>query len=578
MKKTTMRFFPLLLFLILILVGPLTGCGKGKDFDAFTNTIFKEDVVSDSITLNYSLAHPETYDLPKLSPTLGVYSEKSRGEDLAKYENRLASLQTFDYSALTDSQKITWDSLKWLYETLLTSAEYDYYDEILGPTTGFQAQLPILLSEYNLYEKKDIEAYLLLLQDVPNYFSQLLAYEKEKSAAGLFMSDAIADQIIEQCKAFYSAKENNVLIQVFNRRINSFSWLTAKEKAFFQEENKTAVLDYVIPAYQALTEGLETLKGTGGRLLGLCSLPKGKDYYAFLIRHSTGDDRSIPEISSNLDQTIDQCISSLQTSLSQNPELLTKAAGVTYPLKDPEKILEFLKEAIQKDFPKLQKVSYTVSYVDPSLEENLSPAFYLTPPMDDWKKNSIYINGSSQYDLSSIFPTMAHEGFPGHLYQTTYFLQQNPPAIRCLYSFPGYSEGWASYVEFISYDYAGFEKELASIVRNNHIATLCMYAKIDLGVNYFGWDLKETSRYLEKFGIKSEETIEKVYTAMIAEPGGYLKYADGYLNFAHLRETMQQEHGSQYTDLAFHTYVLNTGPCPFPVLEKHMPKAGAQKQ
>ena len=52
------------------------------------------------------------------------------------------------------------------------------------------------------------------------------------------------------------------------------------------------------------------------------------------------------------------------------------------------------------------------------MEEYLSPAFYMVPAIDSTKNNVIYINQGHMPDDISLFTTLAHEGYPGHLYQT----------------------------------------------------------------------------------------------------------------------------------------------------------------
>ena len=75
--------------------------------------------------------------------------------------------------------------------------------------------------------------------------------------------------------------------------------------------------------------------------------------------------------------------------------------------------------------------------MDASLEESMSPAFYLTPAIDDYKNNVIYINRNKRYDLSKAFTTIGHEGYPGHLYQTCYFQSQNPSPLRSMINVAG---------------------------------------------------------------------------------------------------------------------------------------------
>lgn len=558
----------------------LTGCSHviiaehsqtpNSKFDEFVNQIFIDEVQTDGLTLNYTLSKPENYGIYNYKPSLGDFSLEHMKSELAVTENYLATLSGFDYTSLTKEQQITYDILKKYLAKDMESSDFLLYAETLGPTTGIQAQLPVLLAEYNYYDKEDIDNYLALLKDMPRYFKQIVTYEQEKSKAGLFMSDHTADSIISQCKEFISNKEDNLLIEVFHDRMNEVSILSKKEQKKYEAKNKDYVLKYVIPAYQILIDGLNSLKGTGKVDGGLAGYPKGKDYYSYLVATSTGSSRSINEINKTLDYAISDSIKRMSEATEGDVTVLDKADNTSFPLTNPEDIIQSLKTSIKKDYPPLNDVSCTIKYVHKSLEDNLSPAFYLTPPLDDCSRNSIYINGSAKYNLDNIFTTLAHEGYPGHLYQTVYFNQQSPQPIRSLLSFGGYSEGWATYAEMNSYYMSGLDTKIAKVLQNNQVASLCMYAKIDLGVNYLNWDLNDTADYLKDFGITDKKTIETVYYTMIEEPANYMQYSLGYLEIMALRDRASKELGDNFKLKDFHTFFLKMGSAQFDVIRKYM--------
>ena len=120
---------------------------------------------------------------------------------------------------------------------------------------------------------------------------------------------------------------------------------------------------------------------------------------------------------------------------------------------DPEEILDYLAGNLGEDFPEPVTTSYTLKYVHEAMEKLESPAYYLIPAIDDWQKNSIYINRNPEYDSMDLFTTLSHEGFPGHLYQNTYERSLQLSPIRYLLGWNGYSEGWATYVE-LQYGYS----------------------------------------------------------------------------------------------------------------------------
>lgn len=569
-----------LLLTLIVFLFALTGCDKGKsaaqtqeEFDALSNEVFLDNVQSDSITLNYTLANPEKYGITNYKPTLGDFTLEAMKESLAKSENYAARLKAIDYKKLTDDQKLTYDVMKDYYKVDDNAEDLLLYYEVLSPTVGLQAQLPILYAEYSFYDKDDIDAYLELLPCTYDYFNQIIEFEKLKSDAGLFMSDRSADDIIKQCEALIADKENNFLITVFNDKVKQYAGLTKDEIKAYQEKNKDAVINYVIPAYQLIIDGLKSLKGTGTNEGGLCNLDKGKEYYKSLVRTETGSNRSVEELIKLLDKYMDKNIASMQTLLAKDASLLDKASNPSYPMTDPEEILTYLQDAIKDRFPDMDKVNYTIKYVHKSLEDFISPAFYLTPAIDNYEDNSIYINGSDKFDLSQIFTTLAHEGYPGHLFQNVYYAQQNPAPIRSTMNFGGYSEGWATYVEMISYHMAGIDDNLASLLEENNAVILMMYARADIGINYEGWSRKESDEYLKgMLGITDEETLDQFYISMVEEPANYLQYTIGYIELMELRNKAEKALGDKFSEKDFHEFILKTGPSQFFVIDKYLDK------
>ena len=534
------------------------------------NEIFVTEIQKDGITFNYTLTQPETYGIEEIPDTLGEYSLEAQKEELAVTENYLTTLENFSYRQLTSEQKLTYDILKDYLAQTLEGSDFLLYQSCLSKTIGLQAQLPILFAEYHFSDEASVENYLTLLADIERYYQQIQTFEELKIKEGFFMSHATATDIIEQCQNFISKKEDNLLIEVFNDQIDSMNELSMEEKEAYKEKNKSIVLDSVIPAYKSLISFLTENKDNGINSGGLCYFPEGKSYYQHLVASSTGSDKSIKEMDEALDTLLVDSVKTMQELSKQDTTILEKAIDISYPMTDPEEILSYLEDAIKEEYPELTTVDYNIKYVHESLQPSISPAFYLTPPIDDDTQNSIYINPYKDYNMDTIFTTLAHEGFPGHLYQNVYFDRTNPAAVRSLINYTGYSEGWATYVEMDSYYLSGIDNTLAAFLRANNLATLCMYGKVDIGVNYYGWDLEEVKEYLAQFGVTDIDTIKEIYQAMIAEPGNYLNYILGYIEFVELREIAEKKQGASFDAKEFHEFVLSVGPANFNVINAHL--------
>ena len=252
------------------------------------------------------------------------------------------------------------------------------------------------------------------------------------------------------------------------------------------------------------------------------------------------------------------------------PDLLNELDNLSFNELSPEDTITKLINNIKDDFPDSPNVNYSFKYVHKSLEDDLSPAFYLIPPIDDYMENVIYINASNKYSEQNLFTTIAHEGYPGHLYQTTYFNSTNPPSIRSLLNYNGYVEGWATYTEIYSYSLSDLNENIADFLALNTSYALGIYSRIDIGVNYDGWTPENVNEYLTEFGITDKNISDDIFNSMVECPGNYLNYYIGYLEILELKDMTKDSLGDDFDLKKFHKFILDTGPAPFNVILKHL--------
>ena len=543
-----------------------------KSFDDYLNDLFCQQVTSSTINLHYTLKNPENYGITGYTVTYGDITEESRKARVADLENIRSAMKSFDSGKLSKEQQMTYDILKEEVETELSATELFLYEEVLRPSTGIQAELPVLLAEYAFYDEGDVQDYLTLLSKTKSYFRQILLFEMEKANNGLFMPQFAAEDIIRQCRNFIADKEKNYLLDTFDNKLEAMAELNGKQKESYRQQNLRAVMEVVIPAYEMLIKGLETMKASGKNQQGLRHLPEGMEYYEYLVKAYTGSDHSVEELQEATASQRAEDMTEAARLISDHPELLTQAASYTFDQQDPTAILQELQEKMQADFPAPPDTSFAVKYVHPSLEEYMAPAFYLAIPIDDISQNAIHINGSSQYQKLKLYTTLAHEGFPGHLYQNVMERSQGFPPMRSLLGTSGYSEGWATYVEMISYSYADIDADLGQLLMRDQSALLSLYATADMGIHYDGWSLQEMMGFFGEYQITDEEILTDVYQLIVEEPAHYLKYYIGYLEFLSLKDTARGMYGERYSDYRFHGALMRMGPAQFSVLEKYLPE------
>ncbi len=546
-------------------------------FEKYIDQIFQEELKGNTLNLHYTLAYPEDYGIKDYSVSLGTMKPEALKENLEETRVLNKKLKSFDSGQLSEENQIIYDILSLEFSSQLSLGSSYLLAEPLGPNLGIQAQLPILLAEYTLRTSADIKDYFSLLSQIPDYFQSILEFEEEKARRDLFMSDASADRIIRQCQSFMETGEENYLYSMFRQQIEEL--LTEKrinqdQADSFIEMQEKLMDQCVFPAYLTLSQGLEDLKGQGKNSGGLAHLEGGEEYYVYLIRSTVGDYRSPEEILQSLFLRLQTDYQKVQELLSSDPQLLSRAYNLTPSDLSPEQMLDYLQHVITDDFPGVEVDSYEVKYVPESMEDFSSPAFYLTPPVDTLTPNTIYINQASQVSPAELFTTLAHEGFPGHLYQTVYFSKQDHHPIRELLSCSGYIEGWATYVEALSYDYASpflhIDQEILDFLCLNRSISLCLYAILDLGIHDQGWNAQTTADTLAVFGITDPDTCQEIFQYIVENPANYLKYYLGYLNFLDLREEVQSAAGSSFSPRDFHKNLLDIGPAPFPVVEKYL--------
>lgn len=615
---------------------------SGQDqriFDRIAADLFHNEMVSNTLNMHYTLASPADFGIEEYQAILPCYSS---GEDLTaltQTENLLFQLQSLDTSKLSDHTRFTHGLLKSTLENSLALNAFPYYEEPLSPSSGMQSQLPILLAEYTFRSLRDVEDYLALLDQTDEYFEAILVFEQEKADAGLLMPSVSLKKVIEQCDTILNKEELNAgthfLQTTFVERLEPLvaeGIISSKEATSYQAQNDRLLRTVMLPAYEALGDGLLVLEDPTIPLAGLASKPEGTSYYEQLVISQTGSYRSIEEIRQMVIKQFNLEYQAMKEILLEHPQLATISYSTmleeNFPLQNAAQMLADLQQRMTDDFPALDEneplPSVAIKPVSANLQDYCAPAFYLTPPLDDTSSNAIYINEKSTAAGVELYTTLAHEGYPGHMYQSVYHnrnmmgdedAQNN--YIRELLWYGGYLEGWALYVEFLSYDYAeelcveaagigtavgqtsngeaaggqvsGEENVATAVPSENTQASgstpeielqtaalemtkhdrslmLSLYSLLDIMIHYENASQDDIRVLLGRLGITNESSIAAVYEYIVEEPTNYLKYYLGYLEILELKEQAKELWGEDYSDYRFHTFFLECGPADFKTL------------
>ena len=604
--KRTLLLYGIILFVFTVLILSLFFYRRDeKLFTSLTHDLFVEEMIANTLNMHYNLAVPENFGIHEYTAVLPAYHPDNPALSHKAITNTLNKLSQIDPANLTREDAYTHQLLTKNLQCAAELNQYSLYQRPLAPSSGMQSQLPILLAEYTFRTVRDVEDYLKLLEQTDTYFTSLLEFEQQKQTAGLSMSTYSLRQTKEQCDTIVTKEAletgTHFLQTTFEDRLKELAaqgLITPSQMQEYVAENDRLLLTVVQPAYESLADGLFLLEDTPGLAAmpyGLCSLPEGNRYYEQLLISETGSYRSIKDVKNMLQNRLQQEYAAITSLASQNPNLGDLIAGQNYtdlPLDDAYSMLADLQKRMEQDFPTLpynttdknapnnENSRLSVKPVSASLQEYCAPAFYLTAPLDDTDTNVIYINEKNPISDLELYTTLAHEGYPGHLYQTVYnnrdFTNQDINKARQLLWYGGYLEGWAVYVEMYGYDYAaellreqGREEDAlcVELEKHNRSLLLCIYSLLDIKIHYENATPKEVASYLETFGIHSTSAANAVYCYIADEPCNYLKYYLGYLEILDLKNDATAHWGNAYTDYDFHCFFLDAGPSDFTSLK-----------
>ena len=554
-----------------------------QEFEQYLDDYFKDVVTDDTLTYNYTIKDGADYGLEEPEVTLGDpgMTAEEIGQDKEEFEGWVKKLDAIDRSCLTEDQKLTYDVLDEYFEVSAGIFDNVYLYEPFSPMRGLQANIATNFTDYRFDDKGDVERYIELLGQIPDYFAEYLDFEQEKSEKGYFMSDAVCDKVISQCKDFVADKENHFMVTTFNDNIDALDFLTDEEKAEYKEANKQAVENSLLPAFENVAAVLSGLKGTGTNDGGICNYDGGKEYYEYLLKNFAGTAKSPEEVIDMLDTELQKLMVSLyQYYLGNQAAYEYFASNYDSMFAETDQMtasemVDKMMETASEHYPDAGTINYKAEALDKNLETIMDDvlAYYMAPAIDDPDNNLIRVNG---LHTDGMWTTLAHEGYPGHMLQNAYYMSKDPEPVRTLMNFLGYKEGWAMYACYDSLYYYEYEEPeygdtIAALYQLNDEMSYLMMGRVDLGINYEGWTLQDTADYLTKNGMDGSAA-QELYTTMVGDPAVYQSYSTGYYEMKELRDYAEEKMGDDFDLKTFNTIILETGPCQFDILKEQVDK------
>ena len=274
-------------------------------------------------------------------------------------------------------------------------------------------------------------------------------------------------------------------------------------------------------------------------------------------------------------ETLDLLKNELYNISVQSAELLQSDPSAGKSMTDigsgkTEEDLELLKKLTASLLPALPEHTLSVDNVPEELESLMSPACYEIPSLDGWADNRVLIN-LEQHNPTMLL-TLAHEAYPGHLYQYVYQRGNERLGLtqRALH-YGGYAEGWSQLAEYLV---ANAQEQYPKAYAQLHFYTGVLYsaiipAVVSILVNYYAYGESSAKMFLTSLGL-SEAYIDSYYELAVDQPYYTICYAVGYAQLMQLIREAQTDLGESYDQKEFLTAYLDLGPGYFNLIRERM--------
>ncbi len=547
-------------------------------FDELCDDIFKQMLEDNSFNAHFVVSGPSEYGVTFNADdyTLGgVLIDEDEDDDVDRYLDKLHKITR---KSLTDEQKTAYDSIEFYLVTQKNYEGLEMYYNYFGPTSGITSNLSSNFIEYVFYDQDDVDHYLEYLKDCERYIDEAVDVLYKQSEKGYFMPGYVADEVIEQCDKILNA-DTEALVVTFEDKIDGLG-LDDKVKDEYIETNKQYVDKYYLPSYEKVKNAVSELKTTGTNDGGLCGFgDDGKALYKAILRDKTSSDMTPEEIIELLEDEMNECVKSLTAVIAMDYNAYEEFMDYKAGFDTTDDVLKYIIKEMESDFPAPATTNYNIEYQNKACEVEGTLAYYVSSRIDDISINNIKVNGSEVESGSlMMYETLAHEGYPGHLYEFTNFYNNGSVCnARKALDFTGATEGWAKYVENCVDEYLDMSRNVRELNRVNNLISYICSSRVDIGVNYEGWTIDDVYSYLAQYYEINRETATEMFYSAVGDPGVLLPYTVGNILMQDLRDKAEKKLGSGFEALEFHKWILDTGITAFPVYEDRLEDWLAQK-
>ncbi|MDN4501500.1 DUF885 domain-containing protein [Alteromonadaceae bacterium BrNp21-10] len=520
-------------------------------------------------------------------------SLESYAAHLQDTKNTLTSLTAIDRSKLSDADKVNYDLFLWQQQMDVNESQFQTHLIPITQRDGIQA-LDDFANYVPLKSVQDYDNWLARLQKLPALIAQTQTLMEKGIASGVMPSaDTMARVPAQLKKQIVDTPTDSLFYKPF---ADIDSKISASDQQRLQQQAIEIIGQQLVPAYKEFTQFFENQYLPACRdTHGVWDLPKGKEFYRYLVKYFTTTDLTPEEIHqiglqevarnrAEMDEVIaevgfkgsfDEFVQFLRTDPQfyyDTPEALMEGYLAVSKRLDPELV---------HLFGKLPRVPYGLKAIPDSIAPDTTTAYYSSPSADGTRAGYYFVNlyqphTRPKYEMEVL---SVHEAVPGHHLQIALQMELGElPMFRRFQDFTVFTEGWGLYSERLGYDMGLYKDPYSRFGQLTYDMWRSVRLVVDTGIHYMGWTRQQAIDYFKANAAKTEEDIINEIDRYISMPGQALAYKIGQLKILELRQQAETELADKFDIRAFHDVVLGAGSVPLYVLQANVEQWIKQQQ
>ncbi len=535
---------------------------------------------------------------------LDDYSVDGMMKESAWWQQSLAEMKaSFDYDALSDEAKLSWDMFAFRAAQMSRAAKFADRDYILHQMNGEHTGLPsFLLTQHKVESDADMVAFVARTGAIGTAMDQLLKRAQDNAAAGTRPPRFAYDAVIAESQGLISgapfepSDTSSVLWKASEEhlaRLVADGTITQSRADALREEARTALTQKMAPAYARVIAWFTADRpNTSEQAKGVDALADGAEFYAYRLGLMTTTDMTADEIHAKGLSEVARIRSEMEAIMQrvgfegtlQEFFADTRAAdrfyfqdndeGAREYIAQAQTHLDFIKDRLPEYFGVLPKAPLEVRRVEAFREQDGAAQHYRAGTPDGSRPGIYYAHLSDMRAMPiPVLEAVAyHEGNPGHHMQVS--IAQETPGIPKFRSQGGFisafGEGWGLYAEALAKEMGAYEDLYSDFGRLTSEMWRAIRLVVDTGIHSKGWSEREAIDYFLANSPMPETTVRSEVRRYFVMPGQATSYKIGMIRIQELRAKAERELSEKFDIRGFHDTVLGGGAVPLGILEKRV--------